>query len=57
MYRKNGHLACKNRANGRGRVAGLEGAFFLSKPNNLKEIPQVLDFQGFELFRWLLGGF
>ena len=45
MYRKNGHLARKNRANGRAG-GGLGGGFY-SPLQNCKEFHQVLDFQRF----------
>jgi hypothetical protein len=56
MYRKNGHLACKNRANGRSGSAGLVGGF-CSGLKNCKKISQVLDFQGFAVLQWLCSGF
>ena len=45
MYRKNGHLACKNRANGRDGSAGLVGRFW-SQLQNFKKSLKYLIFNG-----------
>jgi len=46
MYRKNGHLACKNRAKWVGRGGGLEGCLF-GLAQNAQKTSQMLDFQSF----------
>ena len=61
MYRKNGHLACKNRANGRGGSVGL-GVGFAVHCKTAKNSIKCLIFKGLLFFgifsvasRWLFG--
>jgi len=51
MYRKNGWVACKNRAKGWGWVSGVD---FCRGLQNCKEFHEVLDFQRFDALQYPL---
>ena len=54
MYRKNGRVACKNRAKGWGWVLGY---VWVEKPKNRKNFSKCLIFNGLMLFGILFGSF
>jgi len=57
MYRKNGHLACKNRANGRGGLEGRKDTFPKITPKTPKNFIKCLIFNGLTLWSSLWSGF